>query len=382
MSIRTRPDGWPDGWPDRPPQGPQAPHEHTPHPTSHLSHSALQCYRQCGARYRLERIERVPQAPSGALILGSAVHAVFEQAGRALLTDTVRRDAATLSAMGLSVTFLHAFQRELTAGDPLHCVSYEAASLLAARGLAIVAAWHERVLPHYHPVAVEETFTGPLLADVTCSGDPVPSVPADTLDSSPDPLAAWTFTGRRDARTLARRHPHAAHPRPTSLDWKTAERPWSEEKAQRDGWAQATAYAWGDLLDDRPISEQFTFVVLSTAVREGWRPPSVEEAHLVDPDQLDDAITVSIHYWTLTPTLDDVRRYQRDAWISAQRIAAGRFEANPGPLCCWCGVLPHCPTGQHWIAAQQRHQPTRAIQRFAETLKHNEQHEERGESTT
>jgi RecB family exonuclease len=43
-----------------------------------LSHSAVEDYSQCGEKYRLRRIAKVPQVPSWALVGGSAFHVVTE----------------------------------------------------------------------------------------------------------------------------------------------------------------------------------------------------------------------------------------------------------------------------------------------------------------
>lgn len=46
--------------------------------TLRLSHSAVEDYAQCGEKYRLRRVARVPQVPGWALVGGSAFHAVTE----------------------------------------------------------------------------------------------------------------------------------------------------------------------------------------------------------------------------------------------------------------------------------------------------------------
>jgi hypothetical protein len=46
--------------------------------TLRLSHSAVEDYAQCGEKYRLRRVARVPQVPGWALVGGSAFHATTE----------------------------------------------------------------------------------------------------------------------------------------------------------------------------------------------------------------------------------------------------------------------------------------------------------------
>jgi putative RecB family exonuclease len=48
-------------------------------PRPNLSYSRLHTYQDCGERYRLTYIEKVPQAPSGALITGRTIHAAIER---------------------------------------------------------------------------------------------------------------------------------------------------------------------------------------------------------------------------------------------------------------------------------------------------------------
>lgn len=44
----------------------------------HLSHSTCELWSKCPKAYQLQKIERAPQAPSEALILGDACHSAFE----------------------------------------------------------------------------------------------------------------------------------------------------------------------------------------------------------------------------------------------------------------------------------------------------------------
>jgi putative RecB family exonuclease len=69
----------------------------------HLSYSGLSTYKECGEKFRLTRIIKVPEVPGYALVGGSAVH-----------TATENRDRSEL--FGISAgpeTFLEAFEQEI-----------------------------------------------------------------------------------------------------------------------------------------------------------------------------------------------------------------------------------------------------------------------------
>src|SRR5690606_138378 len=60
--------------------------------TENLSFSQLNTYSRCPEQYRLERVVRVPQTPSWAMIGGSAVHTATER--RDLLEHGVEPDGS------------------------------------------------------------------------------------------------------------------------------------------------------------------------------------------------------------------------------------------------------------------------------------------------
>jgi putative RecB family exonuclease len=69
----------------------------------HLSYSGLSTYKECGEKFRLTRLVKVPEVPGWALIGGSAVHTATENLDRVLMG---------VEARGPS-TFIDAFREEI-----------------------------------------------------------------------------------------------------------------------------------------------------------------------------------------------------------------------------------------------------------------------------
>lgn len=306
-----------------------------------LSHSSLEMFEQCGQKYRLRKIERRPEAPSGALILGTAFHAAIEHIGEALLLD-----APVPSNVEAKMDFLAAFDADLAGRDPHGVIDHAEAALLAAKGLAALDTFYDRVLPTYRPVAVEEAFDGP-----------VPGLA----------VRGWGFTGRIDARTQARQRDGTTVE--TVLDFKTAGKPWDSRKLDT-AMRQATAYALGTRLSGRPIAGQTTFLVFVSQVPTGWKPPST----LTDPDAAEYAsaggVTAVMQVHRHFPDEADVDAYAGTLRRVVGRIEAGEFEPNPGPLCGWCTYAGDgsCPIGAAWLREHGR-TATPEIVRFVEREK-------------
>ena len=255
-----------------------------------LSHSAMDLWGQCALRFKLTKLDRVPQAPAEALICGTAVHAAIECDGRAWMARGGHVDGETLREVA-AVALRARWERD----DPRGLLT-AAWGAMYDRTLALVDAYVAAVQPHYRPTAVEEAF-----------GLSVPD--ADGL----------VFTGRIDAM-------QDGADGPVILDFKTASKPW--EPHAEDSKDQASAY----LMATAAVgARQVTFVVLSPA-GVSFRPTRRTARQL-------DAYEAKVRATALA--------------IGAA-TASGEFPARTGPLCRFCSVQGHCAEGSEWVRRDGR----------------------------
>lgn len=263
-----------------------------------LSHSQMETWEQCPRKWRLQKVDRVPQSPSEHLIFGDAIHAIIQADGERLMAGK-----SALPELGLVARFHVALEKRWHQDDPDGLLS-DRMPTLRLRGLATIHAYVERVQPHFHPVAVESSFT----------------LPVPELDG-------WEFTGRIDAVT-------ERNGVSTVVDFKTATKPWSA--GAEHGKDQAAAYLWaGD-----GASSRVTFIVFPTV-------PSGAEGY-----------TCPVEY---RPTFRSAERIA--AYVDHVRTVAGQIEAAQtrnsfpvklSPLCAWCPCLGSCPDGMAHLQLTNR----------------------------
>lgn len=273
-----------------------------------LSHSACECWSQCQRRYFLERILRVPRAPSAALVLGSAVHAVLEADGARII-----RGLAPFPLEWLESDLWSALARQLERDDSDGLLEPDRGDM-ERRGEAILRAYVEHVQPQYRPESVEESF----------------DVPITGLS---DGLTDWRFTGRIDARTTL------ADGRFAVLDFKCVSKPWLP--GLEHSKPQATAYTWAlEVTGGDPV-EAVVFVVF----------PAVPDGR--------GGYTCEPQYRVTTREADQLTAYSRYLHATARQIeraaeASGEYPASTGPLCGWCSCLGRCSEGRDWLAKRGR----------------------------
>lgn len=274
--------------------------------TLNLSHSQLETFEQCQAKWYFQKIARMPQAPSDALILGDATHHAIELDGKRRVAT---QSGLTLGA--LAAAFTHALEERLAKDDPWGLLRSKEREM-RLRGVAMLRAYHSGFAPDYYPAAVEATF---------------PDVLLEPEDAAAMP--AIRFTGRIDARAVD-----------LIWDFKTAGKPW--QKGVEHTKSQADAYLWADARGHERPASGVTFVVMSTRQTgpDGW------------------VATVESRPTTRTP--DQLAAYERHVRSVAGEIVAAKaapqpaFEAKTGPLCGWCGMLGACPQGRDWLRAKGR----------------------------
>lgn len=273
-----------------------------------LSHSQLETFEQCARRWELQKVRRVKQAPSEALVLGDAVHQAIETDGRAAIAGERRLGIPELVSL-----FSASLSVRLVADDP-HKLLRSRENDLRLRGLALLRAYAEQFQAAYRPEEVEAPF------------------PEVTLPSAYSGVPEVRFTGRLDARVGK-----------TIVDFKTASKVWPEGAEHHK--PQALAYLWADRMDrgEEAAATQVRFVVLTTTQ---WERRG-ETGYLA-----------SVDVRVAQPKAADVVGYGARVQRVAQQISAARrngvFMANPGPLCGWCGVLGSCPIGRRWLAERGR----------------------------
>lgn len=128
-----------------------------------LSPSAASTFTSCGAKYFFSRVLRLPDPPTGALVMGSAVHAAIGE--NFLQKIETRRD---LPAEGVRAIYLEAWDR-LAAGTrarhghtalPAEFREDEIPEEMKAQGLALTLKYLEEACPSIDPAAVELPVAG------------------------------------------------------------------------------------------------------------------------------------------------------------------------------------------------------------------------------
>lgn len=292
-----------------------------------LSHSQVETFSQCPRRWSLEKIERVPRAPSEHLLFGTAVHAAIEADGRRL-----QAGEAPLPLAALVAAFADGLTTEAVNADPLGLLD-ALHDTLRLRGLAVLRAYSERVQPHYRPVEVESAFELP-----------IPAGP-DTVRQD------WAFTGRIDALTVR-------NGVRTIVDFKTASKRWlpGAEHAKD----QASAYLWADATDciaeaGEPQPERgVTFITLPTF------------------ETTDGGYTCVVDVRTTQRTPDDIDTYVARVGQVADRMTRvmrlGQATTKTGPLCGWCSCLGVCDEGRAWLRSHGRRPMVPLLSRDGEVI--------------
>jgi RecB family exonuclease len=258
-----------------------------------LSNSTVELLEKCPRSYQLQKIQKVQQAPAPALIVGNAVHYGCETDNVAVLQGRGHLSYAVVLEAGM-----HFLDDAIATLDPTGLLNHSA---MARQVTATLATYCAQVAPNIYPVAVEESFLLPITSGVE-------------------------FSGRIDLIT-------ENHGLRTIVDFKTASRPWAHGLEHTK--LQATAYLLGAAYLGKP-AQRVTFITF--------------------PMQADGSAGLDIR-----PTYrkeDDLIEYQCKVAESAARIQVMTehdwFPARPTPLCAWCGVLGHCPTGRAWLQQEGR----------------------------
>lgn len=304
-----------------------------------LSHSQLESWHHCQLKWAHHYVYHTPEAPSDALVLGSAFHAALEADGQRLIA-TGGRSGFYLPV--LAARFAEALDQQTAASDP-EGLLHDRLPDLRVRGLAMLRTYVEHIRDRgdapdlrYRPFAVEREIT----VDVPDSG-----------------AAQLRFTGHLDALT----HPGGNSAQTAIVDFKTANKPW--QRGIEHDKPQATAYAW--LLSqqpDVPLAERqrVTFIVFPTV-----------------PDPTATGMPEGLTAYRCEPqvrptvrTAYDIVRWLRGVTQAAEDItaacASGTFAPSAGPLCGWCPVAYACGPGQGWLAMKGR-TPQPAIAAFGRT---------------
>lgn len=290
-----------------------------------LSHSQLETWEQCPARWFHQKIMRYPQAPSDALILGDAVHGAIEEDGK------LRRLGVGGWTQGaLYGAFVARLDERLAHDDSHELLSAAKRHEMRLRGQAMLRAYHQGFAPDYHPTEVEAAFPDVLLEPENDEGEP--------------PIR---FTGRIDARVDTYRHTLTSGAAETTVepirrivDFKTASKPWAygAEHAK----PQADAYLWAEARGYERLASGVLFVVMTTRqTAEGrWSAGIDLRATTRAPQQL--------------------AAYERRVRATGREIAAAKASPTPafalrtGPLCGWCPSIGHCEEGKQWLRSHGR----------------------------
>lgn len=272
---------------------------------NYLSHSQTETWTQCRKRWFLQKVEGAPQAPSEALILGTAVHAAIEADGRRIMTGETPANIDVLWC-----DFVGALDEALRNDDPAGLIVDESYADMKDKGDAMLQAYVRHLQPRYSPLAVEDSFT------VDLHGAP-----------------GWRFTGRIDARACM------SDGSLCLIDFKTASKPW--ERGIEHAKPQASAYLMAD--SERPPLAQaqaVVFVVFPVA-----------------PDG-NGGYTCVPQFRVTTRTNAQIDAYARSLVTITEQITAARrsgdFPASTGPLCGGCGVRGSCAEGRAYMARTGR----------------------------
>lgn len=280
-------------------------------PVQYISHSQLDTFTQCPLRWKLEKLDRVQRAPALPLILGDAVHQALEADGTAWIERQTR-----LSYVQLCATFAQALVARLAEDDPEGRVTDGEHETLQRKGMAALAAYVERIQPHYQPIVVERR-----------------------LETAVPDYAGLRYVGLVDGMTQPKGMADTV-----IVDFKVISKPWRQgDEHLKD---QASAYLW---LTNRVESA------------EGWecapnRVTFITFPVLATPDGEGFTCTPDLRPTTRTPA--QIAAYVAHVQAVAETMAwaqeTGDFPARTGPLCCYCACIEHCAAGVAYARASGR----------------------------
>ncbi len=248
----------------------------------YLSHSQIELWHQCRFRWYLTKVAKVPQAPAEALVLGNAFHVAVERIGNNVIecVPSLFDDLFDVASSALTKAIDNDATRFLA----------EHSDVMHEKLTIMLKAFLVDILPMYHPISTEETFT--------------------------QVFGKVVFTGRIDARTAK-----------SIVDFKTGKTWLGGIEHTKD---QATAY-----LMAYPAMERVTFIVFP--VQDDVCTPQILPTHRT-PDQIE------VYERSIQETALDIA-------IAKQENS---FITSVGPLCGWCSVLGSCEIGQRWLAERGR----------------------------
>ncbi len=286
-----------------------------------LSHSQIESFAACPRKWYHQKLDKVPQAFSDALVLGSAVHAAIEADGVKIAAGLPR-----LPLNALTMTFRQALNAEIAKADPfrgdlLRQVSPAQRTSMRIRGDVMLAAYVREIQPHYHPLATEAPFEHAI------------------------PDSDWQFTGRIDARTVNSRDGAGV-----IVDLKTSKSAWrTGEEHHKD---QASAYLWAAREAGwQPPVKRVVFVVFTgdaVSLRPTERTPGAIDAYVAGVRQTAREIETAVEYDAFSAT------------PAAQMFGApGRQRSQ----CCWCGCWGVCQPGREWMRSHGETPVTRGLDR-------------------
>lgn len=277
----------------------------------HLSASQVEKYLQCPKQWVAHYMELQRGDPSEALGLGSAFHAVLEEVGR----WRIQRRAGAIDIPTLQRLFSQQLRETMALQDP-HGTLLRANEDMERRGFAMLQAFAEDVAHKYWPISVEEEFRFQLPNVTPYEGD------------------AWEVIGRIDART-------APNGELVTIDWKTANKPWSASAEHSK--IQATIYLLADLMSGRPVPHRVTFMVFPTTYVKS------EDRYICKADIRPTTRTLR--------EISDMMQQLRIAALEINKLRAADgvgATARPSWLCQFCPVKERCHVGQTFLVERGR----------------------------
>jgi hypothetical protein len=272
-----------------------------------LSHSQVaDLWDKCPYRWKLQKIDRVAQAPAAPLIFGDAIHGALEADGLRYIDGTKR-----LTFDEINFIFRNALRDRMAADDPDgKWLTMEQVAGMYDDGALILQAYVDRIQPYYKPQAVEEEFGKERTIDI-------PGAPG------------WTFTGRLDARIrLASGW--------SLLDFKTG-KPWP--KGEEHSRPQAAAYLWAESQLRAHPAALMTFLFLPVVDRPDGTRVCLPELR------------------TTTRSESNRYAYQEHLREVALQIneakASGVYLAKTSLSCQYCPVSGACEPGRAFMAKKK-----------------------------
>lgn len=250
-----------------------------------LSHSQLETWQTCQARWKYAYLDQLPEVPQEALVLGKAVHASIEADNRTRLAGQAPLTQEALTALAGQTL-------EEEAGDLL------ALRLLAmkARATALLSVYARQVQPLFQPLSVESAFRFPL----------------------PD-HSGWFFTGRIDALM------QDGTGQRVIVDYKTANRAWERGKEHRNQQADAYVWALKQAGEEVPV---VVFIPLIASAGPGGYTARMELRKTRRGPQ-----AISAYQSLIGAVIGQME----------EASASGSYPARPGWYCRWCPYQAACP---------------------------------------